>query len=180
MADKYRPKPELKYYVKPVSLPRHRYIHHQHQSPSNRRAASRCRDRLLAGHSPLPTRSGRNRIRRNGGRRWSASIRSVLEKAGIGGERIAAVGLTGQMHGLVLLDEAGKFCVPPSCGTTSARRANAMRSISGSAKRSLSQITGNVALTGFTAPKILWVKENEPEVYAQSEACSAAQGLHPL
>ena len=38
----------------------------------------------------------------------SASIRSVLEKAGISGEEVAAVGLTGQMHGLVLLDEAGE------------------------------------------------------------------------
>src|SRR5688572_31200406 len=37
----------------------------------------------------------------------SASIRSVLEKAGVSAERIAAVGLTGQMHGLVLLDETG-------------------------------------------------------------------------
>lgn len=37
----------------------------------------------------------------------TASIRSVVEKAGAGGERIGAVGLTGQMHGLVLLGEAG-------------------------------------------------------------------------
>src|SRR5690349_14678686 len=42
----------------------------------------------------------------------SASIRSVLETAGIDGERIAAVGLTGQMHGLVLLDEAGSVLRP--------------------------------------------------------------------
>jgi len=42
----------------------------------------------------------------------SASIRSVLEKAGISGERIAAVGLTGQMHGLVLLDESGNVLRP--------------------------------------------------------------------
>src|SRR5262247_1417905 len=42
----------------------------------------------------------------------SASIRSVLEKANIGGERIEAVGLTGQMHGLVLLDESGKVLRP--------------------------------------------------------------------
>src|SRR5690349_15022261 len=46
---------------------------------------------------------------------WDAvagSIRSVLEKAGIGGESVAAVGLTGQMHGLVLLDEAGNVLRP--------------------------------------------------------------------
>ena len=46
---------------------------------------------------------------------WEAvavSIRSVLEQAGIGGEEIASVGLTGQMHGLVLLDEAGNVLRP--------------------------------------------------------------------
>jgi xylulokinase len=42
----------------------------------------------------------------------SASIRSVLEQAGLGGERIGAVGLTGQMHGLILLDDAGKVLRP--------------------------------------------------------------------
>ncbi|MBL7943695.1 MAG: xylulokinase, partial [Flavobacteriales bacterium] len=42
----------------------------------------------------------------------AASIKSVLEKAGISGERVGAVGLTGQMHGLVLLDEAGNILRP--------------------------------------------------------------------
>ena len=42
----------------------------------------------------------------------AASIRSVLEKAGVGGESVQAVGLTGQMHGLVLLDGAGRVLRP--------------------------------------------------------------------
>jgi xylulokinase len=99
----------------------------------------------------------------------SASIRSVLEKAGIGGERIAAVGLTGQMHGLVLLDEAGNVLRPAILWNDQRTQSqcNEIHQIMG--KEKFIQITGNVALTGFTAPKILWVKENEPDVYAKAK-----------
>ena len=102
---------------------------------------------------------------------WNAvllSIRSVLEKAGIDGERIAAVGLTGQMHGLVLLDEAG-YVLRPAILWNDQRtqsQCDEIHHIIG--KEKFIQITGNVALTGFTAPKILWVKENEPDLYARA------------
>jgi xylulokinase len=102
---------------------------------------------------------------------WNAvslSIRAVLEKAGIDGERIAAVGLTGQMHGLVLLDEAG-YVLRPAILWNDQRtqsQCDEIHHIIG--KEKFIQITGNVALTGFTAPKILWVKENEPDLYAKA------------
>jgi xylulokinase len=98
----------------------------------------------------------------------TAAIRSALQQAGLGGENVAAVGLTGQMHGLVLLDEHGRVLRPailwndqrtqPQCDEIH-RRIGRARFI---------QITGNVALTGFTAPKILWVQQNEPQVYANA------------
>jgi len=97
----------------------------------------------------------------------SASIRSVLEKAGISGERVEAVGLTGQMHGLVLLDEAGNVLRPAILWNdqrTQSQCAEIHRRIG---REKFIQITGNVALTGFTAPKILWVKENESAIYAK-------------
>ncbi len=47
-------------------------------------------------------------------------------------------------------------------------------------KARLIQVTGNDALTGFTAPKILWVREHEPDIYARVRARAAAQGLRPL
>ena len=99
----------------------------------------------------------------------SASIKSVLEKAGIGGERVGAVGLTGQMHGLVLLDEAGNVLRPAILWNDqrTQRQCDEIHQIVG--KEKFIQITGNVALTGFTAPKILWVKENEPDVFAQGK-----------
>ncbi len=97
----------------------------------------------------------------------SASIRSALEKAGIGGERIGAVGLTGQMHGLVLLDEMGDV-LRPAILWNDQRTQNQCNEIHDRiGKEKFIQITGNVALAGFTAPKILWVKENEPQVFAK-------------
>src|SRR5512142_1845884 len=99
----------------------------------------------------------------------AASIRSVLEKAGISGEGIAAVGLTGQMHGLVLLDETGNVLRPAILWNDqrTQNQCDEIHQILG--KEKFIQITGNVALTGFTAPKILWVKENEPGVFAKAK-----------
>jgi len=98
-----------------------------------------------------------------------ASIRSVLEKAGISGERIAAVGLTGQMHGLVLLDESGNVLRPAILWNDQRTQSQCDEIHQIIGKEKFIQITGNVALPGFTAPKILWVKENEPEVYAKAK-----------
>jgi xylulokinase len=99
----------------------------------------------------------------------SASIRSVLEQAGVGGERVGAVGLTGQMHGLVLLDEAGNVLRPAILWNDQRTQSQCDEIHARIGKEKFIQITGNVALTGFTAPKILWVKENEPEVYARGK-----------
>lgn len=95
------------------------------------------------------------------------SIRQALAQAGVTGEAVRAVGLTGQMHGLVLLDESGQVLRPAILWNdqrTGAQCAEITRRVG--AERFL-KITGNRALTGFTAPKILWVRENEPQVYAR-------------
>ena len=99
----------------------------------------------------------------------AASIRSVLEKAGIGGEGIAAVGLTGQMHGLVLLDEAENVLRPAILWNDQRTQSQCDEIHQIIGKEKFIQITGNLALTGFTAPKILWVKENEPDVFAKAK-----------
>jgi len=98
----------------------------------------------------------------------SVSIRSVLEKAGVGGEGIAAIGLTGQMHGLVLLDETGNVLRPAILWNDQRTQSQCDEIHERIGKERFIQITGNVALTGFTAPKILWVKENEPDVFAKA------------
>jgi xylulokinase len=100
-----------------------------------------------------------------------ASVRMALERAGQAGAQgsaIAAVGLTGQMHGLVLLDEAGQVLRPAILWNDqrTAAQCDEIRRRLGHER--LLAITGNEALTGFTAPKILWVAEHEPAVYAQA------------
>lgn len=98
----------------------------------------------------------------------AASIRRLLAEQHVAAADIAAIGLTGQMHGLVLLDESGQVLRPAilwNDGRTQAQ-CDAMRTRLGRAR--LIQITGNDALTGFTAPKVLWVQQNEPEIYAQA------------
>lgn len=99
----------------------------------------------------------------------AASIKSVLEKAGISGEQVGAVGLTGQMHGLVLLDDAGNVLRPAILWNDQRTQSQCDEIHQIIGKEKFIRITGNVALTGFTAPKILWVKENEPEVYAKAK-----------
>jgi xylulokinase len=97
----------------------------------------------------------------------SASIRSVLEKAGASGESIEAIGLTGQMHGLVLLDETGSVLRPAILWNDQRTQSQCDEIHERIGRERFIQITGNVALTGFTAPKILWVKEHEPDIYVR-------------
>jgi xylulokinase len=99
---------------------------------------------------------------------WSAareSIAKVLKKSKIASSKVKGLGLTGQMHGLVLLGEDGQVLRPAILWNDqrTAAECDEMRAKLG--KERLIQITGNDALTGFTAPKILWVKNNEPELY---------------
>jgi len=96
-----------------------------------------------------------------------ASIRAVLQQSGIDPAQIGGVGLTGQMHGLVLLDEAGNVLRPAILWNDQRTQEQCEEIHRRIGRARFIQITGNVALTGFTAPKILWVKENEPEVYAR-------------
>lgn len=101
---------------------------------------------------------------------WTAvctCIRSAMDKADIKGESIEAIGLTGQMHGLVLLDDAGNVLRPAILWNDQRTQDQCDEIHRKIGKEKFIQITGNVALTGFTAPKIRWVKENEPEVFAR-------------
>lgn len=101
---------------------------------------------------------------------WHAvtqSIRRVLQQAGVRGDDVAAVGLTGQMHGLVLLDADGNVLRPAILWNDQRTQAQCDAIHTRIGRRRFIQTTGNVALTGFTAPKILWVAEHEPDLYAR-------------
>jgi xylulokinase len=99
---------------------------------------------------------------------WRASceaIRAVLRQEGVRAEEIGAVGLTGQMHGSVLLDERDEVLRPALiwCDQRTDAQCRALSESVGAAR--LIELTCNPALTGFTLPKLLWVREREPEVW---------------
>jgi xylulokinase len=101
---------------------------------------------------------------------WEAtanSIRQVLVETGVAPDTVTGIGLTGQMHGLVLLDKAGDVIRPALLWNDQRTGAECDEMRAKMGKQHLIDITGNDALTGFTAPKILWVKNNEPEIFAQ-------------
>ncbi|MDJ0954210.1 MAG: xylulokinase [Acidimicrobiia bacterium] len=102
---------------------------------------------------------------------WTATceaVSGVLAAAAIQADQVAAVGLTGQMHGLVLLDRNGKVLRPAILWNDQRTGAECDEIRDRVGRDRLIQITGNDALTGFTAPKILWVRNNEPEVFARA------------
>jgi xylulokinase len=95
------------------------------------------------------------------------AIQAVLQEAGIEGASVAGIGLTGQMHGAVFLD-AEKRVIRPSLLWNDQRTAAECDEITARVGAStLIEITGNPALTGFQAPKILWVRNHEPEQFAR-------------
>ncbi len=100
---------------------------------------------------------------------WDAtvtSIRRILTASGVSATAVAGVGLTGQMHGLVAIDPAGRI-LRPAILWNDQRTAEECAWITervGAAR--VLELIGNPVLTGFTAPKILWMRRHEPEVYA--------------
>lgn len=101
---------------------------------------------------------------------WSGavhSIRQALIQAGVGGTQVRAIGLTGQMHGLVLLDRQDKVLRPAILWNDQRTGAECQEITQKVGAEKLLSITGNRALPGFTAPKIVWVRNHEPDIYAQ-------------
>ena len=80
---------------------------------------------------------------------------------------MAAVGLTGQMHGLVLLDDTGEVLRPSILWNDQRTQAECDEIRDRVGRTQLIATTGNDPLTGFTAPKILWVRNHEPELFAR-------------
>jgi xylulokinase len=100
---------------------------------------------------------------------WNACVKAlkdIVER--FGASAISGIGLTGQMHGLVLLDDAGEVlrpCIMWNDQRTGSQCASSTEK--GGAARGL-ELTGNPILPGFTAPKVVWVQENEPEVWQKA------------
>ena len=103
---------------------------------------------------------------------WTATvlgIREVISQSGVAAEEIAGIGLTGQMHGLVLLDRHGEV-LRPCIMWNDQRSIEESESLTGEvgAERVFA-ITGKQISPNFTAPKIAWVRKHEGEIYARAE-----------
>ncbi|MCM8829712.1 MAG: xylulokinase [Candidatus Omnitrophica bacterium] len=99
---------------------------------------------------------------------WEATIKGIkglLEETGIKGRDIKGIGLTGQMHGSVFLNSKGDVIHPAIlwCDQRTAKECEEITERVG--KERIFEITCNPVLTGFQAPKIIWLRRNYPDVY---------------
>jgi xylulokinase len=99
---------------------------------------------------------------------WNATvetIKAVLDKSGIKPSEVKGIGLSGQMHGLVLLDKKGDVLRPSIiwCDQRTQQECDIITETIG--KEALINITANPALTGFTASKLMWVKRHQEEIF---------------
>lgn len=94
---------------------------------------------------------------------WWAACEQALEQ--LGASDVAGIGLSGQMHGLVLLDEQDEVLRPAILWNDQRTQAECDEIEERIGLERLVQLTGNRALTGYTAPKLLWVRRHEPDVY---------------
>jgi xylulokinase len=99
---------------------------------------------------------------------WRATqeaVRALLSQDGARAEEIGAVGLSGQMHGAVLLDKRDEVLRPAIiwCDQRTEEQCRALTWQIGAAR--IIELTCNPALTGFTLPKMMWVREHEPDVW---------------
>jgi xylulokinase len=101
---------------------------------------------------------------------WDAAqiaIRGVLADAGVSGSQVKGIGLSGQMHGLVVLDGSGSVIRPSLiwCDQRSQAQVDAVNAKLGS--ENILRYIANPVLTGFTLPKLLWVRDNEPKNFSR-------------
>ncbi len=97
---------------------------------------------------------------------WFSAVKEGLkELAACADEKIAGISFGGQMHGLVILDKDDNVLRPAILWNDgrSTEETDYLNNIIG--KEKLSKLTANIAFAGFTAPKILWVKNNEPDIF---------------
>ncbi|MGF1484991.1 MAG: xylulokinase [Opitutales bacterium] len=103
---------------------------------------------------------------------WQAclsAIREILEKSAVPAREIVGIGLSGQMHGLVMLDALGNVLRPCIMWNDQRTAQQCQRLTMKVGSKKVLELTGNPILPGFTAPKIVWVNAHEPEVFAQCD-----------
>ncbi len=115
------------------------------------------------------------------GRWWDATkktVQRVLSSAKFQAGDVAGVGLSGQMHGSVFLNSAGEV-IRPALLWNDQRTAKECEEIETKAggREALIRMVANPALTGFTAPKLLWVRRHEPGIGNGFARCSCPKTM---
>lgn len=95
----------------------------------------------------------------------SSAVRRILANENVKAEEIGAVGFSGQMHGSVLLDQANEVLRPALLWCDQRTEKQCARITEKIGAERLIELVSNPAITGFTLPKLLWVRENEPEIW---------------
>ncbi len=95
------------------------------------------------------------------------ALRAIVAQAAVAPEQIRGLGLTGQMHGSVFLDEHDQVIRPALLWNDQRTAAECAEITARVGAERLIAIAGNPALTGFQAPKILWLRNHEPDRYAR-------------
>ena len=98
---------------------------------------------------------------------WEATQNAIKTLLGnMDSSQIGGIGLTGQMHGMVALDEGGNVLRPCIMWNDQRSHVECKEITNRIGREKILEITGNPVLPGFTAPKILWTQKNEPEVFS--------------
>ncbi|MGH9328068.1 MAG: xylulokinase [Terriglobia bacterium] len=97
-----------------------------------------------------------------------AAIRSALQQAALRGADVAAVGLSGQMHGVTLLDKANAVLRPAIIWCDQRSQAQCDWITSKVGRKRLTRLVSNPALPGFSAPKLLWIRDHQPQIYERA------------
>ena len=97
---------------------------------------------------------------------WWRAAEAALAEVSVGRD-VVGIGLSGQMHGLVVLDAADRVIRPAILWNDQRTAAECAEIEERVGFERLVELTGNRALTGFTAPKLLWLRRHEPDAYAR-------------
>jgi xylulokinase len=97
---------------------------------------------------------------------WWVAASAALAEVSVGGA-VTGIGLSGQMHGLVVLDADGRVIRPALLWNDQRTAAECAEIEERVGRKRLIELTGNQALTGFTAPKLLWLRRHEPDAYSR-------------
>ena len=97
------------------------------------------------------------------------AIRELMHKYNLPKDSVRAISFSGQMHGLVVLDKDNNVLLPCILWCDNRTEAECDDITNHFGTKNLRRLVGNKALSGFTAPKILWVKKNKPEVFERIE-----------